>query len=122
MTIDRRSMLRGAFALASFAVIPGTALALPQDDRQRLAGMLAKPGTIISGQEFHFYNGETIRFAGLRDITITDCKFVWHDVAPKPAAFDMRGSRNITMKDSVIDMGTVRPHQSAWGILRDHQS
>lgn len=94
--MERRNFLKGfAAVLAAAAVVPNTALALPEDDYARLVRLL-RDGGEIRGMSFVFHNGETIDLRGLGNVSFSDCDFVWRTKAPDRAVL-RGGDGNLTM-------------------------
>lgn len=71
-TASRRQVIRGIFGLATLAVVPGTALALPQDDVDRFLDM-ARSG-LVEGREFLLHR--PIVLTDAHNLHISRCKFV----------------------------------------------
>jgi hypothetical protein len=76
MNVSRRRFITGTAALAAFAVTPAL-VKLCQTDRERLLEQM-RTGE-ISHQFFHFTDGRSVEFRGVRDLYVHHCHFLWTD-------------------------------------------
>lgn len=74
--IDRRRFIRGIAGIMGLAALPGSVMAMPLSDRERIAAIARETG-IISGQRFVIPERRGIVIQACKRLIIRDCIFSW---------------------------------------------
>lgn len=98
--MNRRNFIRGATGLAALAVAGPTLAALSQTDRERLIQQIRSG--LVEDQVFVLDEGGPIVIAGINELIIRRCRFVWKDRKPR-YFIEMSKSSHVRIESCIFD-------------------